>query len=569
MAFTATDWSIDRATGNIRYIGDDHGGASPSYVSVIDFHRALQDFADDLVSSGDDELDITDENPSARSTDNIITLLGNYNIDDNAAEHIFDGSITQGSGDEIYAGFVNFGNPTKIQIIQNGAVLADDWWNSNGGLNADAGNGISHRFMLKVRTAGANIDGRKVIATSRTFGKTYSEFTVNSASVGNNVLALSESDDLNNETAELTVSGWTTITNTTEGYVGLDVDDDGSAEFYYSEWNVDKPTRSINDFYERAKWLTRDGSVSTLYGLSGELFRGVTHEISLTSPTGTFVQPESLSWTGGTGQLLAIDSVTAGTKMWIQLLTGSAPSNLDVITGNGGAEATVSGSPVSRSLSFPFVGASTGSALIGSYGLGVELADLTQNDKVFDLTNTQNSRPNIQTFSVSGLVSGEDTVQVAPWDGVTLDNEGNPAIDKGQFTLAAGLTTDNITSVQINTSIPTDTPASGYIRVVDDNGFARRLSYSSWTSDTFTIDSTDGQEDFATVNATLGNNVWIAYIDLVASGTTASFQAQYVSDRSLVVIVRDGGASPIKEFISSATFTNSGGSITAIRTTDA
>jgi hypothetical protein len=114
MAYVAADWSIDRSNGNIRYIGDDHGGASPSYATVIEAHRAWQALADDLTSSGNDELDITDTNPSARSTDNIITLLGNYNIDDNAAEHLYNGSITQGGGDVIYAGFVNFGNTSSI-----------------------------------------------------------------------------------------------------------------------------------------------------------------------------------------------------------------------------------------------------------------------------------------------------------------------------------------------------------------------------------------------------------------------------------------------------------------------
>jgi hypothetical protein len=141
MAFVDADWSITRSNGNIRYIGDDHGGASPSYATVIEFHRALQDFADDASSVGDDELAITDENPSDRSTDNIITLLGNYNIDATAAEHLYDGSIIQNGGDEIYDGFVNFGNATQIQIHQNGAVLADDWWNSNGGLNSDSAAG--------------------------------------------------------------------------------------------------------------------------------------------------------------------------------------------------------------------------------------------------------------------------------------------------------------------------------------------------------------------------------------------------------------------------------------------
>ena len=75
MTFVAADWSITRSNGNIRYIGDDHDGASPSYATVIELHRALQDFADDASASGDDELDITDATPSDRSTDNIITLL--------------------------------------------------------------------------------------------------------------------------------------------------------------------------------------------------------------------------------------------------------------------------------------------------------------------------------------------------------------------------------------------------------------------------------------------------------------------------------------------------------------
>ena len=39
------DWSIDQTTGDVRYIGDDHGGAAPSYATVIQFHRWIQDKA--------------------------------------------------------------------------------------------------------------------------------------------------------------------------------------------------------------------------------------------------------------------------------------------------------------------------------------------------------------------------------------------------------------------------------------------------------------------------------------------------------------------------------------------
>ena len=90
MAMVDADWSIDRASGNIRYIGDDHtlSGGSPTYATVIQFHRWLQAFADDEAFTGDDELDIIDPNPSNRSTDNIITLVNGYNVDATAIEHL-------------------------------------------------------------------------------------------------------------------------------------------------------------------------------------------------------------------------------------------------------------------------------------------------------------------------------------------------------------------------------------------------------------------------------------------------------------------------------------------------
>ncbi len=254
MTIVATDWTIARANGNIRYIGDDHNGASPSYATVIQLHRWIQNLADDASSSGDDELDITDENPSGRSTDNIITLLGAYNIDDGSAEHLYDGSIIQGTGatEVIYDGIVNYGNSdVQLQLIQNGAVISDDWWNYNGaGLNADATNGISHRFMVKVRDTGTDIDLRKLIGTCRRYGHTYSEFSINGTSRGNNVLALSDAADLNNTTASGTVATWTEITNT-EGYRAIDVNNDTVSEFYYSEW--DKDVYSINQSTKEMK----------------------------------------------------------------------------------------------------------------------------------------------------------------------------------------------------------------------------------------------------------------------------------------------------------------------------
>lgn len=555
MAFTAADWTIDRQTGNIRYVGTDHGVGTPSYATVIEFHRALQDFADDAASSGDDELDITDVSPSDRSTDNIVTLNSPWNIDDTAAEHIYDGSIVQSGGDVIYDGIVNFGDPTAIQIIQNGAVLADDWWNSGGGLNADTANGVSHKFMLKVRTGGADIDGRRLVATSRTYTKTYSEFKINGTTRGNNVLALTEATDLNNTTASGTVAGWTTITNTTEGYNGIDANGNGSDEYYYSEWNKDSYT--INQLYERMKYLTRDGSSSTIYGLNGELFRGITHEIVVDTPSATdFSAFEAVSWSGGTGQMLAVNDVNNPTKMWIQLLTGVAPTNNQTITGGtSGATCLVNVTVTERTVSTPFIGVSTGSAIIGAYGVGIEAADLSASDRLFDLDNNQITPPNNVTFTVSGLVTGDRVL-------VTNDDTG---IDYNQMVLNGALTGASVTSVVVSTTIPADTPSTGTIRIERADGTYTRHPYSAWATSTFTITA----HDFSTNNAANGADLFISYIDAAASGATMSFTSVYASDRTLFVRVRDGGATPIKPFETTGTLSSSGGSATAIRTSDA
>ena len=145
------------------------------------------------------------------------------------------------------------------------------------------------------------------------------------------------------------------------------------------------------------KWLTEcasgssDGTANgTLYGLNGNLFRGITHEIPLNSGSQSvtdFSAFEPVSWTGGTGQMLAVDDVNAATKMWIQILTGVAPTagSITITGGTSGATIDTSGASVEKTVSAPFCGASTGSALIGAYGFGMETADTSASDLFLDL----------------------------------------------------------------------------------------------------------------------------------------------------------------------------------------
>lgn len=740
MAIVAGDWTVTRSTGNIRYTGDAHTGTAPTYATVIELHRWLQSLADDEISTiaSLDELDITDLNPSARSTDNIITLLGIWNLDQASSEHIYNGSIIQGSDandDEfVWDGIVNFGNPeAQIQLIQDAAVISDDWWNKSIGGTATAGSsglvledsgaswtvdewigytiynvtdgsqgictdstattitvgsleggtnafantnnyaigvgvnqnlasGISHRFMVPVRQNSVDIDGRKLLGTTRRLSKNYAEFPIGAGTTrGNNVLALSDADDLNNETAVATIAGWTGITPT-HGFVGIDVDNDTVNENYSDSWDANTPTRAINDFYERLKWLSRDGSSSTVHAISGELYRGITHQVAYTGLTGgTFTEDALVAWgtniqfdtkltnftvgeyfrftTGGAvGKLIALDddagagnalfimettqpgytapvndelivradgtasdgatvdtTITDGSAlggyglvvadnntdtMWIQVLAGNSPNGVlplwgatlaGVYDNDAGVNAATS-TVTARTVSTPFVGASTGSSIIGAYGLGVQTNDLSQNDKLFDLTGAQRVPPNNVTFEVGGLVVGESQLLVGPYDGSTLDINGDPEIDYNQITLNGTLSTD-VTSITVNAHGMTDIPASGVIRVQDDNGVWRRILYGSWTGTTFDSLTDDtgqtGQKNFTTTNATTGNSVFIAYLDLEATTTEHSFTFVYNAPRQFVIKERDGkAASPTKEFLGTGTMSSTGGSITVIRTTD-
>lgn len=554
-----TDFEI-QLDKDIRYIGADHGLVGAGYYTVIELHRWLQSLADDASASGDDYMDITEDTPTDRSTDNIITMLNGYNIDQAASEHLYGGSIIQAAGDDIWDGILVYANPgMDMQIIQDGALVADPFWNEvpfgTGlkGLNPDAANGISHRFMLKVRDAGADIDGRRIITQTREWGKTFSEFKINGTSRGNNVSALTFADDLNNTTAVVTVDTWSDITNENEGYNLLNVDGLGDAAFY-SEWNRD--IYSINQFYERMKAITRRGTIVDLYGLNGDIFRGITHQITIDNPTGTFDPYERVTWAGGTGQMLAIDDDEAGTKMWIQLLTGVAPTNGQTITGVSTATADVNVTVTERTLSFPFCGVSTGSALIGSYGLGVEVADLSASDKVFDLNNVQHQAPNFVTFTVGNLVAG-DRVLVGPEDGGSLEVD--------QLLLDGALSGAAVTAVVVTTVIPADTPATGTIRILRVSGFYTRHAYTSWTNKTFNIPATD----FSSDNAANGADTYISYIDGASGGASMSFTSIYSADRDLYVRVRNGGGTPkIKTYETTAVLGSAGGTVTTSRISD-
>jgi len=578
MAFVAADWTILRSTGGnpyeIDYVGDAHAGTAPTYTTGIDLHRNLQDFADDA-SDGTEEISIVDQTPSTRGgVDTNITLVNGYHITPTAAEHIYDTSISQthpSTGVEIYDGIQVFGNSTSIQVIQDGARLTNDFWNEAKMIAAveDSVSATTHRFMVLVHTAAADIDGRRLIGTQRVYGTTYTEFSIGGGTNrGNNVLALTANSNLNNTTAQGTIDALTfTIT---EGYNSIVVG--AFTDEYYGLWRVQTPD-SKNDAYEFAQNMIREGVSATpvtgTFGLDPNIFRGVTHSVALTDlTTGAWVEPESLSWgtgaTAGTGQLLAIDNTTSGsaTILYMQLLTGVIPA-ANTITAAGAGSATA-GTVTGQVISVPFLGASTGSNIKGAYGFGIHADDLAAGDTLIPLEDVARNAPNNVTFDVIGLniTTTGDYVLVGP------DNAGSLQLDQLG---SNAIVNTNVSTFVCDTAIPVDTPASGTVRILNTSGEYISHPYSSYTSATFTITTYDfgagGGVDVAS-----GANVFVSYIDKVATATTESFNTVFDSTLALRVIVRNGetigGLAPIVPIDTAGSLGSGGGATTLSRVLD-
>ena len=629
-AISDTDFSIS-AGKVIDYTGAAHGATGAVYHTTIEFHRWLMGKADDASAVGNDLMDITYDTPSDRATDNYIKLINDYTITDAVAEHLYDGSIEQGTigqaGCKIWDGQVVIAAPDMdLQIMRDGAQIANDFWNTvmfndgginpNGwkGLNFDSANGISHRFMLKVYdfdADGGYIDGARYIGMTRVdassnggTGKTFSEFKVNGSARGNNVIALTYADDLNDASD---ASGLTGISNQIYGYIGIDVET-GITSYYYSRWT--KGANTINQLYQYIKYLSRGAAanVGTLYGIDAKIFRGITHQVvgdnsatldfnaassaETATGAGTGGQPEPISWATGTGQLLAIDNVTlsaTGVTMYLQILTGTAPANTQTITGGTtGGQFTCTANATEFTVSTPLIGQSTGSAIIGATGFGVLNTDLSKSDKVFDLDGAPHTPPTNVTFSVTGVVSGEDRILVGPESGGTFHFTQATAADGTAGAITSADTTIVLTGdgtggteaigtgTQSEFDTPNDNTQSTTIRVQADDGIYYPVTYTGYTAGTNTLTFTGCDcSALGAQSAAAGNNAFIAYIDALYDGTntTDRYTATYGSaTRNLYVRVRDGGtggdAEGIKTFESGASIADSNSSISAIRTPD-
>lgn len=264
-AIVDSDVSINVA-GDIRWTGD---ATSPTH-TVLEFIQFLMDKQDDEQAAGDDLLDITVDTPFDRSTDQIMSLNFPFNIDDTFATHLYDGSVSQTdlaaqSDNTLYSG-INIIGPvetgTEYMILQDGKILPAFWGT---GINPEAAPSlVFSRHLVKSRDRGADIDSKKVTVLARRLGDQYRRFPA-TLGTGNSVAAIGNGADIFNAQDDGTLEGFTEITNT-EGFQILDIDGSGVTQEWYSQWDRSTPTRSVNDVYERTKWISQNAAVQDATG---------------------------------------------------------------------------------------------------------------------------------------------------------------------------------------------------------------------------------------------------------------------------------------------------------------
>lgn len=638
----ADDFSV-AVNGDIRHIS-----GSTNY-TVLELHRWLQAVADDEApATADDYLDITSTTPSERATDQIINLLGAFNIDDDASEYFYGGSISQAGGDTLYSGLqvlgaVNDVN-SQLQVIQDHDYYetTTPFWGdqSTGGYNGNATAGILFRILVKSRLNGADINGKRVRVQARAWGDTYDFFDV-TLGEAESVAAISTTGDGQNDTAIGTVQGWGggDIPTNTEGFQQIDILN-GNGNFpYYSKWTYNTNADGMKAIWEYIKEISGNDSPEAAdpHSMNGELFVGITHQVSYGSESGSFTEDETFFWgtdvtydalaggtfavgdyvsftragsvinggkvlqdngtvqmkvaledtgtaladgdiiaetggvvsatidttivnddqPGGEGIILAWDD--AGDEIWMQLIMGAAPGTTAQIEGRSSAATGTPATIAPQTVPKIFLGSYTGS-LIGAYGIGIDPDDLASTDRVTPLVGAQQQPPNNVTWEISGLIAGDRVL-------VMKKHASNPDFDFDEMTLGVTLSGASETIINVGSAnIPADAPATGVLRVTLDDGRVRRMPYTSHDGDDeFTIGSSDWQDPD---DATAGNGVSLAFIDLAAADTDEEFILQYDADRTLWWRVRDGGASPIKTSEALSVLNDTGGSAVATRIDD-
>lgn len=539
------------ASGAITYVA----GADTFHVKWI--NRALQNIAWDFLISGDDEINLSKPNPSKEEAlGKIVTLFDhtadfsvNYTVTDLVMESHFGGSVSQNNGDDIYYGVIVLGSsttPIPLKFIQNEVELTSHW--GTGKNQTDSNTQL--RIMIKGRSGGADIDGLRIVVKASTWLETYSIWET-SLALGEAVASISTDDDPQNTTLLATVQAYGI--SKSEGYNLLDLDGNGNKP-YLGEWSY-APIGNKKALYEFVKAILTDGTADTLYGVDGDLWTGRLFDCVIDAGSGTFVQNETVDWVTGNGNLIGVDDLSGGStsRFILHMGAGIPPVDNDVITGNGGATATLNGDSVKMATSPNHLAQFTG-AWIGALGVGFSSAEIGNVDSFKDLDGNVVTPPNNVPISgtIEALNAADDLhVLLAPKDAVLN------APDYTVYTCVG----ESIGSseIDVNEVISSDTPPTGWFGVLKTGTTTYKFyEYASWSGSKFTLVGTVANDDIAASDA--GFHA-IFYESMTGGGTTKTISSSlvYTADIAVVGWIRHGDSSGVDKIIPISGTVGSGG----------
>ena len=239
-------------------------------------------------------------------------------------KYIYDGSFTDAANNLLWSNVRTIGTQetgTGIYIVQG--VEASDaaltsWW-PDGNLNVlvKVQDGT---FIQSTDDTATNVDGA-IWLFAREYGDLYDHFFADLSNGGQNIVALSTSPDLNNDTASGTVATYTNVT-TTFGATSQDIGD-GNGNQPYSVI-VDCSGRTLKEVYERTKYITSFDFSQTVNGDDGYEYRNAaeatfTNTDNKQSPFGTFAG----------GRFFGAQGV------WLTNIAASDITNYQLIDNNG------------------------------------------------------------------------------------------------------------------------------------------------------------------------------------------------------------------------------------------
>lgn len=407
------------------------------------------------------------------------------------------GSVTQAgspvTGERVWSNIFTIGtiySATQLYVTQNFTTFTP-WWGTGH---------LDRLFLTDDDFDSGLIDSGLLTVYAREYGYLYDHFTADLSGGGRSPVPLATSVDLNNTTASGTISALTGI-NIKFGEHSKDLGNGNGFRPYDIE--IDCGSNSINDFYEYTKYISRRSATTplstslyqdavTVWGRNGEQYIGPGEIIiNLDSVTAPLTEGEIITGDGSNATGVLVGYHTSPTNfLVVRDVRGTFIDNENITDeGIGNVTTASSGSveTITPSKTAPF-GTFAGGQFFGARGVYITnmLGADSNNYSLIDSTGTSQSPPSTIGITVSNTLSG-DRVSVFR----ALDASGN--IDHDYLLSHASANTAGLTTFQVDagTPIPSDTPSSGVIRVVDQPGQAdHRFRYASWSGTTFTFVTT-------------------------------------------------------------------------------